>query len=162
MEKNHAGLKTLYQLYKGKKSFDKALKLAQKFYEDEKDPKWLAEIAILTYEQAKDKNDQKMIEKVVKTFDKALAQGVDDSIYLNYYGYTLIDKDIDIKKGMKILENALNQQPDNTYYLDSLAWGYYKEGECKKAHELMEKVVAQEGLKEPEIAEHWDAIKKCK
>jgi cytochrome c-type biogenesis protein CcmH/NrfG len=87
---------------------------------------------------------------------------VDDSIYLNYYGYTLIDKDIDIKKGMKILENALNQQPDNTYYLDSLAWGYYKEGECKKAYELMEKVVAQEGLKEPEIAEHWDAIKKCK
>ena len=162
LEKNHAGLKTLYQLYKGKKSFDKALKLAQKFYEDEKDPKWLAEIAILTYEQAKDKNDQKMIEKVVKTFDKALAQGVDDSIYLNYYGYTLIDKDIDIKKGMKILENALNQQPDNTYYLDSLAWGYYKEGECKKAYELMEKVVAQEGLKEPEIAEHWDAIKKCK
>jgi len=162
LEKNHAGLKTLYQLYKSKKSFDKAMKLAQKFYEEEKDPKWLAEIAILTYEQAKDKNDQKMIEKVVKTFDKALAQGVDDSIYLNYYGYTLIDKDIDIKKGMKILENALNQQPDNTYYLDSLAWGYYKEGECKKAYELMEKVVAQEGLKEPEIAEHWDAIKKCK
>jgi len=162
LEKNKVGEKTLYQLYKTKKYFAKAMNLAQKFYEEEKDPRWLAEIAILTYEQAKDKNDQKMIEKVVKTFDKALAQGVDDSIYLNYYGYTLIDKDIDIKKGMKILENALNQQPDNTYYLDSLAWGYYKEGECKKAYELMEKVVAQEGLKEPEIAEHWDAIKKCK
>jgi tetratricopeptide (TPR) repeat protein len=161
LEKNRTGEKTLYQLYKAKKSFTKAMKLAQKFYEKEKDPKWLAEIAILTYEQAKDKNDQKMIEKVVKTFDKALAQGVDDSIYLNYYGYTLIDKDIDVKKGMQILKDALNQQPDNTYYLDSLAWGYYKEGECKKAYELMEKVVAQEGLKEPEIAEHWKAIKKC-
>jgi tetratricopeptide (TPR) repeat protein len=161
LEKNKTGEKTLYQLYKAQKSFGKAMKLAQKFYEKEKDPKWLAEIAILTYEQAKDKNDQKMIEKVVKTFDKALAQGVDDSIYLNYYGYTLIDKDIDVKKGMKILQNALNQQPDNTYYLDSLAWGYYKEGECKKAYELMEKVIAQEGLKEPEIVQHWDMIKKC-
>jgi tetratricopeptide (TPR) repeat protein len=162
LEKNQAALKTLYQLYKGKKAFAKALKLAKEFYKKENDPKWLAEIAILTYEQAKDKNDQKMIEKVVRTFDKALAEGVDDSIYLNYYGYTLIDKDIDVQKGMKILKDALNQQPDNTYYLDSLAWGYYKEGECQKAYELMEKVVAQEGLKEPEIAEHWEAIKKCK
>jgi lipopolysaccharide biosynthesis regulator YciM len=162
LEKNQVGLKTLYQLYKSRKDFDKALKLAQRLHKEENDPRWLAEIAILTYEQAKDKNDQKMIEKVVKTFDKALAQGVDDSVYLNYYGYTLIDKDIDVKKGMQILKDALNQQPDNTYYLDSLAWGYYKEGECKRAYELMEKVVAQEGLKEPEIAEHWDAIRKCK
>ena len=162
LEKNKIEDKTLYALYKRKKQFDKALKLAQKFYTKTKDPKWLAESAILTYEKAKDKSDRTMIEKVIKTFDEALAKGVDDSIYLNYYGYTLIDKDIDVKKGMRILENALHQQPDNTYYLDSLAWGYYKEGECKKAYELMERVVAQEGLKEPEIAAHWDAIRKCK
>jgi tetratricopeptide (TPR) repeat protein len=162
LEKNQAGLKTLFQLYKSKKYFQKALKLAQKFYEEEKDPKWLAEMAILYYEEAKDKNDKAMIEKVVKTFDKALSLGVDDSIYLNYYGYTLIDKNIDVKKGMKILKNALLQQPDNTYYLDSLAWGYYKERSCKKAYELMKRVVDQEGLKEPEIADHWSLIKKCK
>jgi tetratricopeptide (TPR) repeat protein len=162
LEKNQTGLKTLYQLYKSKKVFTKALHLAQKFYEQEKDPKWLAEMAILYYEEAKNKNDKVMIDKVVKTFDRALSLGVDDSIYLNYYGYTLIDKDIDIEKGMKILENALKQQPDNTYYLDSLAWGYYKEQSCKKAYELMKRVVDQEGLKEPEIAEHWSLIKKCK
>jgi tetratricopeptide (TPR) repeat protein len=162
LEKNQAGLKTLYQLYKSKKYFQKALKLAQKFYAEEKDPRWLAEMAILYYEEAKDKNDKAMIEKVVQTFDKALSLGVDDSIYLNYYGYTLIDKDIDVKKGMNILKDALVQQPDNTYYLDSLAWGYYKERSCKKAYELMKRVVNQEGLKEPEIAEHWSLIKKCK
>ena len=162
LEKNQAGLKTLYQLYKSKKAFDKALKLAKQFYEKDHDPKWLAEIAILTYEKAKDKNDEAMIQKVVKTFDEAIAKGVDDSIYLNYYGYTLIDKNIDVKKGMRILKDALRQQPDNAYYLDSLAWGYYKEKQCKKAYKLMKKVVAQEGLKEPEIAAHWDAIKKCK
>ncbi len=161
LEKNQAALKTLFGLYKSKKAYDKALALARKIYKKEEDPKWLAEIAILTYEKAKNKNDKAMIARVVKTFDKALSLGVDDSIYLNYYGYTLIDKDIDIKKGMQILKNALKQQPDNTYYLDSLAWGYYKEKSCKKAHELMQKVVAQEGLKEPEIAEHWEKIKAC-
>jgi len=63
---------------------------------------------------------------------------------------------------MRILQDALKQQPDNTYYLDSLAWGYYKQKQCDKAYDLMEKVIAQEGFKEPEITAHWDAIKKCK
>jgi len=152
----------LYDLYKNKKYFDKALKLAEKFYKADKDPRWLAEKAILTFEKAKDKNDKQMIKQVVSYFDKAISQGVDDSIYLNYYGYTLIDKDIDVKKGMKIISDALLQQPDNTYYLDSLAWGYYKEGVCDKAYSMMKKVVEMEGLDEPEIAEHWDAIQKCK
>jgi len=161
LEKNHTAQKSLYALYKRKKEFQKAMKLAEHFYKQEHDPKWLAEMAILTYEQAQDKNDKAVIAKVVKTFDRALSEGVDDSIYLNYYGYTLIDKEIDIEKGMKILQSALIQQPDNGYYLDSLAWGYYKEKLCKKAYEVMEKVVAQEGLSEPEIKAHWEAIQAC-
>jgi len=162
LEKNNDNDQILYDLYKSKKYFSKALKLAEKFYIKDKNPRWLAEKAILTFEEAKDKNDKQMIKQVVAYFDKALAQGVDDSIYLNYYGYTLIDKNIDVKKGMKIISDALVQQPDNTYYLDSLAWGYYKVKQCKKAYEMMKKVVELEGLDEAEIAEHWDAIQKCK
>ena len=161
LEKNGEDNKTLYDLYKSKKYFDKALSLAEKFYKKENDPRWLAEKAILTFEKAKDKNDKEMIRKVVAYFDKAIAQGVDDSLYLNYYGYTLIDKDIDIEKGMKIISDALKQQPENSYYLDSLAWGYYKVHDCKKAYEMMKRIVAIEGLEEPEIAEHWDLIQKC-
>ena len=162
LEEKNVGDTTLYELYKSKKYFDKALKLTNKLYKKDKDARWLAEKAVLTYENAADKNDKKMIDKVVSYFDKAISLGVDDSIYLNYYGYTLIDKEINVKKGMKIISDALVQQPDNTYYLDSLAWGYYKKNNCKKAYEMMKKVVDQEGLKEAEIAEHWDLIQKCK
>jgi len=162
LEEHKVGDTTLYELYKSKKYFDKALKLTNKLYKQDKDARWLAEKAILTFENAVDKNDKKMIDKVVSYFDKALSLGVDDSIYLNYYGYTLIDKEINIQKGMKIISDALIQQPDNTYYLDSLAWGYYKENDCIKAYNMMKKVVEQEGLEEPEIAEHWDLIQKCK
>jgi len=153
LEKHKVGDKTLYELYKSKKYFNKALKLTDKLYKKENDARWLAEKAVLTFENAVDKNDKKMIDKVVAYFDKAISLGVDDSIYLNYYGYTLIDKEIDIKKGMKIISDALLQQPDNTYYLDSLAWGYYKENKCEKAYKMMKKVVDQEGLKQPEIIE---------
>ena len=162
LEENKVGDTTLYELYKSKKYFNKALKLSNKLYNKYKDARWLAEKAVLTFENAVDKNDKKMIDKVVSYFDKAISLGVDDSIYLNYYGYTLIDKEINVKKGMKIISDALVQQPDNTYYLDSLAWGYYKENNCKKAYEMMKKVVDMEGLEEPEIAEHWDLIQKCK
>jgi tetratricopeptide (TPR) repeat protein len=115
------------------------------------------------YEASPDKNDKAMLAEVVKRFEIAMEKGIENTIYLNYYGYTLIDKDIDIEKGMKIIEKALIEQPDNSYYLDSLAWGNYKLGACKKALKLMKRVVEIEGLKEEEIRNHWNAIRqKCK
>jgi tetratricopeptide (TPR) repeat protein len=162
MEETGVKSQMLYDLYKVTKAYDKALKLAAYFYQTNHNPKWLAEEAILTYESAKEKNDKAMIAKVIKLFDQAISMGVDDSVYLNYYGYTLIDKDIDVKKGMKILQDALKQQSDNTYYLDSLAWGYYKLRQCDKAYRTMKRVVDEEGLEEPEIIEHWHAVKQCK
>jgi len=162
LEKNKAGESILYELYKRKKLFDKAFLLTDRLYAEKKDPKWIAEKAILLFEKSEDKNDKKMINEVIGYFEKAIDLGVDDSIYLNYYGYTLIDKNIDVEKGIKIIEDALKQQPDNTYYLDSLAWGYYKQKACDKAYKMMQKVVEEEGLNEAEIIEHWDAIQKCK
>ncbi len=163
LEKNKVGEDILYELYKRKKLFTKAFLMTDRLYAKKKDAKWIAEKGVLLFEKSEDKNDKKMITEVVAYFEKAMDLGVDDSIYLNYYGYTLINKEIDIQKGIKIIEEALKQQPDNTYYLDSLAWGYFKENKCKKAYEMMKRVVDEEGLEEEEIIEHWDAIqKKCK
>ena len=161
LESNHANDEILYDLYKKERQFEKAKILSETFYLKDHDPVWLAEKAILTYEAAEDKDDQKMLDEIVSLFDEALAKGVDDSIYLNYYAYTLIDKDIDIDKGMEIIAKALKQQPDNSFYLDSLAWGHYKKGECMKAYKIMKKVVEKEGLEEPEIKDHWEKIQKC-
>ena len=162
LEKEHVKDELLYQLYRTKKDFSKAISLVDKLYEKDKNSKWIAEKGVLIFEIAKDKNDKKMIKDVIAQFEKAIALGNDDSIYLNYYGYTLIDKEVNIQKGMKIIQDALVQQPDNTYYLDSLAWGYYKKGECAKAYELMKRVVDEEGLEEQEIIDHWQSIKQCK
>lgn len=162
LEKYQSNNELLYELYKAKKYFSKALVLVDALYNEDKDAKWIAEKGILTYENSADKNDKEMIHKALSYFEKAIKLGNDDSLYLNYYGYTLIDKEVDVAKGMKIIKNALIQQPNNTYYLDSMAWGYYKIGECAKAFEYMKRVVDEEGLEEPEIIEHWNAIKQCK
>ena len=162
LETHQSSNQLLYELYKAKKYFSKALTLIDTLYDEDKNSKWIAEKGVLLFEQAEDKDDKKMIGDVIAYFEKAIKLGNDDSIYLNYYGYTLIDKEVDIKKGMQVIQDALIQQPDNTYYLDSLAWGYYKKDECGKAYELMKRVVDEEGLEEPEIIEHWNAIKQCK
>lgn len=162
LEESGEGKDILYELYKREKFFTKALMLTDVLYKEQKDAKWIAEKGVLTFEKSDNKNDRKMIEKVVSYFEKAIKMGIDDSMYLNYYGYTLIDKEINIPRGIEIIKSALVQQPNNTYYLDSLAWGYYKENKCDKAYATMEIVVKEEGLKEAEIIEHWSMIQKCK
>ena len=161
LEKEKRKPEILYELYKIKQDFTKAIDLVDVLYKKDNNAKWLAEKGILLFENAKDKDDKKMIKDVLSYLEKAINLGTDDSLYLNYYGYTLIEKEVNIKKGMKFIKNALMQQPNNTYYLDSLAWGYYKSGECSQAYTLMKRVVDEEGLDELEISKHWDAIRKC-
>jgi len=153
----------LYSLYMQHKSFNKADRLSRKLMLETHDPKWYAESAMILYESSPDKNDKAMLAEFVKRFEMAIKKGIENTVYLNYYGYTLIDKEIDIKKGIKIIEKALVEQPDSSDYLDSLAWGYYKLGYCKKALKLMKRVIEIEGLDEKEIRTHWNAIReKCK
>ena len=153
----------LYSLYMENKEYNKAHTLAQKLLKTTNDPKWHAESAVSLYELLLKKNDKTALNQVIQEFEKAVDSGIHNPVYLNYYGYTLIDENIDIKKGIKIIKQALVQEPENTYYLDSLAWGEYKLDECSKAYKTMKKVVEIEGLKEKEIIEHWNAINnQCK
>ncbi|NEW60711.1 hypothetical protein GSY74_05395 [Sulfurovum sp. bin170] len=161
LQNNYSNDELLYELYLAKKDYHSALDIAEKLFIEQKKPKWLAESAMALYESAKNKDDELMLKKVVDKFEKALEAGVKDSVYLNYYGYTLIDKNIDIEKGVDIVKDALKEQPNNSYYLDSLAWGYYKLNLCKEAYIEMKKVVDIEGLDEEDIAQHWISIQEC-
>lgn len=153
----------LYSLYMEQESYIKANKLAKLLIKKTNNPKWYAEAAISHHESLSNKDDKEELKKVVTNFEKAIQLGEKNPIYLNYYGYTLIDKEIDITKGLDIIKRALIEEPGNTYFLDSLAWGYYKLNNCEKAYPAMKKVVEVEGLNEEEIIEHWNAIdNKCK
>ena len=161
LKKDYHNSELLYELYLSKKDYSKAQKIAQKIYESGKSPKWLAESAMALYENATNKNDKMMLKELSQKFDKALGEGARDGIYLNYYGYTLIDKDMDIEKGIELVKEALKKDNNNTYYLDSLAWGYYKQNRCKDARIEMKKVVDIEGLGEDDIRNHWTKIEAC-
>jgi len=152
----------LLAIYKHTRAFEKAAKLAQRLYEETGDPVWLAEYGILLYEGAPKKGDPKLLKKVIGSLSQAFKEGVSDPLYYNYLGYLLIDHDVDVKQGIELVKKALEAEPDSAFYIDSLAWGYYKLGRCDEAYREMKKVVEKLGLKDKEIVTHWDKIKACR
>ena len=160
LERSGADDDLLLELYVSAKDFAKAQQLAQKLFEKEGDVKYLGQSAIYEYEANKDKLGGKVLSSVVHKLERVVKSSSDPS-YKNYLGYILIDHDLDVKKGMHYIREVLQVKPDSGYYLDSLAWGYYKLKKCKKAMRLMQKVRKLEGGDDPEVTKHIQKIEQC-
>jgi len=161
LKKSNSDNKTLLQLYISSKNYSKAYPLAQKLYDETGNIEYLGQSAIYEYESQKSKNDKEFLKKVSVKFENVLEQD-NNTLYLNYYGYILIDHNLDIKKGMSYIKEALKKEPNSSFYLDSLAWGHYKLGECKKALSIIKKAMTFKGGDDPEVIKHYKIIKKCK
>ncbi|MDQ7045626.1 MAG: hypothetical protein Q9M32_06925 [Sulfurimonas sp.] len=152
---------TLLQLYTSSKNYTKAFPLAKNIYDETGEIKYLGESVIYEYEAQKDKNDKAFLSSISKKFEEVLKQD-SSSLYLNYFGYVLIDHDIDVSKGIEYIKKALVMEPDSAYYLDSLAWGHYKLRQCSDALRIIKKVRKLDGGDDAEVVRHHELIKKCK
>jgi tetratricopeptide (TPR) repeat protein len=101
----------LINLYYRDKQLTKALKLTKKIYKQTRKPELLGKIAMYRFELASDK--RKVMPNVIANFELALSSGINNASYQNYYGYLLIDFDIDIKKGLVLVKEALKTAPNN-------------------------------------------------
>jgi len=158
--------KLLFEIYVANKNIVDAYKLVDTLYKERKDPKFIAEKAILTYEIANKNHsiDKDVIKEVSELFEKAFGEGVEEEMYYNYYGYILIDSDYNIKKGVELVKLALEKDPNNIYFLDSLAWGYYKLKEYNKAKKIAKKIkeLNKNSVLEEDILVHIDEIENSK
>lgn len=148
----------LVALYRTSNDLEKLYVLLEKLYNKTKNVDFLAQMAIVEFEEANDK--QKVLNSVISKFEKALIT-LNNPVYQNYLSYLLIDFDIDIKKGIVLVKKALKKEPDNLAYIDTLAWGEYKLGNCQNAYDYMKIVVDKAGLEDEEIKLHWEKIKEC-
>lgn len=161
LENSKSDDETLLRLYVTTQNYIKAYPLADKLYTKTGDIDYLGQSAIYEYESNPKRDDKELLDRVINKLRKVVKE-YPNPLYLNYYGYILIDHSIDIKKGMKYVNKALEAEPNSPYYLDSLAWGYYRLGDCKKAKNIIDKVSKLEGGDVQEVRDHIDAIKKCK
>jgi tetratricopeptide (TPR) repeat protein len=51
----------------------------------------------------------------------------------NNLGYTWIERDLHIEEAVKLVQKALELEPDTGAYVDSLGWGYFKQGKLDEA-----------------------------
>lgn len=158
LEENRIDDTKLITLYKRANKNEKALELVKSIYKKNKNLDVLAQIAILEFEAAPNKTE--VLPSVIHKFEEVLAV-LDNHIYQNYLGYILIDYDLDVSKGMELVKKALEKAPNNLAYLDSLAWGLYKQNNCQESLKHMQKIVNAIGLKDDEIKLHWEKIQEC-
>lgn len=161
LEKSGVNDPALLELYIRDKQFAKASELAKKLYKEDPNPLYLAQSAVFAYEAAENKNDPHLLKEVVEGLKRVNSE-IESPLYANYLGYLMIDHDIDVDEGIVYVKKALAAQPDSPFYLDSLAWGHYKKGECAEALRLIKQVEAIIGTDEDEVKEHLKAIEKCK
>ena len=80
---------------------------------------------------------------------------------MNHLAYFLINKDRNIKEGLKLVDKALELSPDNWSFLDTKGWGLYKLAKYKEALELLEKSWVLKPIYFHEIFLHLEAAKKA-
>ncbi len=82
-----------------------------------------------------------------------------DSYYapiLNALGYTYVEEGVNMDEAEQMIRKALEQEPHNGAYLDSLGWMYFKRGELEKAKKYVEKALTY--AQDPEIYHHLGTI----
>ena len=149
----------LLELYATTLDYKKAYKMAYKLYKETLNPDYLAQGAIYEYESLKHPS-KKRLDKIVEKLQRAIEKNP-NPVYLNYLGYLLIDHNLDVKKGIALVKEALKSSPESAFYLDSLGWGYYKLGQCKKAKKIFDKVRTLKGGNDPEVLKHAKKVKQC-
>lgn len=83
-------------------------------------------------------------EKAEADFRRALEINPDNPQVLNYLGYSLVEQQSKLDEALRMIERAVERQPDSGYIVDSLGWvlfrlGRYEEavGHMERAAELM-------------------------
>lgn len=107
-------------------------------------------MAYLAYEQGD-------VDKSIDLYQKALELDSDNATAFNGLGYILADTEKDLTRALILCKKALDAQPDNPAYLDSLAWTYYKMGFDTEARTYIQR--AEKQLPDNQlIKEHFETI----
>jgi tetratricopeptide (TPR) repeat protein len=69
---------------------------------------------------------QKKYEQAEAEFRKVLDLNPENSSALNYLGYMLADRGVRLQEALQLISKALEEEPGNGAYLDSLGWVYYR------------------------------------
>jgi tetratricopeptide (TPR) repeat protein len=119
------GYNQLKQYEAARKYFNRALTIRPN------SPNVLHSIAIL-YDELKewDKSDE--------IYNQLIQSDSSDAQACNNYAYSLVERNQSLDKALKMAKKAINIEPENPSYLDTIGWIYFKLNNHEKAKEYIE------------------------
>ena len=99
------------------------------------------------YDESKDKD------KTIEYMQKAIDLNPDYAAALNYLGYTYAEMGVELDRAERLIIRALEIEPNDGFYIDSLGWVYYQKGDYPRAIEQLKKAVHLV-VDDPVIIEH--------
>ncbi|MBE0657403.1 MAG: tetratricopeptide repeat protein [Bryobacteraceae bacterium] len=143
----HIALAQAYDKAKDYKAADRALDEAEKLSEtnDEKEPVLFLRGALF--------EKQKRYDEAEKEFRRVLDVSPNNASALNYLGYMLADRNIRVQEALALIQKAVDQEPANGAFLDSLGWVYYRLNKLDEAADYLRRSL-QRGTKDPTVHDH--------
>jgi tetratricopeptide (TPR) repeat protein len=86
-------------------------------------------------------------------FKKVLASDPDHASTLNYLGYMLADQNMKLEEALGYIKRAVDLDPGNGAYLDSLGWAYFRLGKYEQAEDNLLKA-SQKINTDPTVLDH--------
>jgi len=90
-------------------------------------------------------------------FRKVLMVDPDNAGAMNYMGYMLADRNQRLEEALKFILQALEREPGNGAYLDSLGWAYFKLGRYEEAEKSMRRAV-DKTPRDPTVHDHMAEV----
>jgi tetratricopeptide (TPR) repeat protein len=141
---------TLAQLYEKAKKFDdmaKAIDQAEKLSSTKEDRTGVQFLRGAMYEK------QKKFDLAEAEFRKVLSVDAENAAALNYLGYMLVDRNVRVQEGFDMIKKALDQEPGNGAYLDSLGWAYFRLNKLEEAESYLKRAL-ERVPRDPTIHDH--------
>ncbi len=80
--------------------------------------------------------------EAIEIYERVLRAGVQDALLYNNLGYLMAEDRSDVARGIQLIEKAVELEPENPDYLDSLGWAYFQVGRAEEAYELIARSLA--------------------
>ena len=96
---------------------------------------------------------EKQYDRAEEEFKKSLAVNPKNGQVLNYYGYMLGDLGQRLDEASSLVNRALQEEPFNGAYLDSLGWIYYKQNKLNDAEATLRRALERDSH-DPTIHSH--------
>ncbi|MGH9570938.1 MAG: tetratricopeptide repeat protein, partial [Candidatus Angelobacter sp.] len=84
---------------------------------------------------------QKKYGPAEQAFRHVLQMDPNNSMTLNYLGYMLADRNTHLEEALNLIKRALDLDPQNGAYLDSLGWVYFRLGNYDQAEENLRRAL---------------------